>query len=123
VLLDTAGRYTTQSSNRDVDSNAWLGFLGLLKKFRAGTWAPADPEVADGRGDRGDYGPHGPRPGPGPGDRAPAGGGAGLPDGAGPAAATDQPGGFDTTPLDPERLAELKAAAVARVRAKQARRC
>ncbi|MBL8304826.1 MAG: type VI secretion system membrane subunit TssM, partial [Ideonella sp.] len=34
VLLDTAGRYTTQSSNRDVDSNAWLGFLGLLKKFR-----------------------------------------------------------------------------------------
>ena len=34
VLLDTAGRYTTQSSNREVDSTAWLGFLGLLKKFR-----------------------------------------------------------------------------------------
>jgi type VI secretion system protein ImpL len=34
VLLDTAGRYTTQSSNRDVDASAWQGFLGLLKKFR-----------------------------------------------------------------------------------------
>lgn len=34
VLLDTAGRYTTQSSNRDVDAPAWMGFLGLLKKFR-----------------------------------------------------------------------------------------
>ncbi|GAP34876.1 type VI secretion system membrane subunit TssM [Piscinibacter sakaiensis] len=34
VLLDTAGRYTTQSSNRDVDAASWKGFLGLLKKFR-----------------------------------------------------------------------------------------
>ncbi len=34
VLLDTAGRYTTQTSNRDVDASAWQGFLGLLKKFR-----------------------------------------------------------------------------------------
>ena len=34
VLLDTAGRYTTQSSNREVDASAWMGFLGLLKKFR-----------------------------------------------------------------------------------------
>ena len=34
VLLDTAGRYTTQSSNRDVDGKAWMGFLALLKKFR-----------------------------------------------------------------------------------------
>ncbi len=34
MLLDTAGRYTTQTSNREVDSTAWLGFLGLLKKFR-----------------------------------------------------------------------------------------
>lgn len=34
VLLDTAGRYTTQSSNRDVDASAWMGFLSLLKKFR-----------------------------------------------------------------------------------------
>lgn len=34
VLLDTAGRYTTQTSNRDVDASAWKGFLGLLKKFR-----------------------------------------------------------------------------------------
>ncbi len=34
VLLDTAGRYTTQTSNREVDSTAWLGFLSLLKKFR-----------------------------------------------------------------------------------------
>lgn len=34
VLLDTAGRYTTQDSHREVDSAAWTGFLGLLKKFR-----------------------------------------------------------------------------------------
>ncbi|WP_418316679.1 type VI secretion system membrane subunit TssM [Piscinibacter sakaiensis] len=34
VLLDTAGRYTTQSSNREVDATAWKGFLNLLKKFR-----------------------------------------------------------------------------------------
>ena len=34
VLLDTAGRYTTQESNRQVDSAAWLGFLQLLKKYR-----------------------------------------------------------------------------------------
>ncbi len=36
VLLDTAGRYTTQTSNQEVDSAAWLGFLKLLKKFRSG---------------------------------------------------------------------------------------
>ena len=35
VLLDTAGRYTTQESDRDADAAAWLGFLGLLKRFRA----------------------------------------------------------------------------------------
>ncbi|GAA4333571.1 type VI secretion system membrane subunit TssM [Pigmentiphaga soli] len=34
VLIDTAGRYTTQESNRDVDHAAWTGFLGLLKKSR-----------------------------------------------------------------------------------------
>jgi type VI secretion system protein ImpL len=34
VFLDTAGRYTTQQSNRDVDAGAWKGFLQLLKKFR-----------------------------------------------------------------------------------------
>lgn len=34
VLLDTAGRYTTQDSQAEVDRNAWLGFLGLLKKHR-----------------------------------------------------------------------------------------
>ncbi len=34
VLLDTAGRYTTQESDRDADSAAWLGFLELLKQFR-----------------------------------------------------------------------------------------
>lgn len=34
VLLDTAGRYTTQDSQQTVDSSAWLGFLGLLKKHR-----------------------------------------------------------------------------------------
>ena len=35
VLLDTAGRYTTQDSDRDADSAAWLGFLDLLKRHRA----------------------------------------------------------------------------------------
>jgi type VI secretion system protein ImpL len=34
VLLDTAGRYTTQESNADVDKAEWGGFLRLLKKFR-----------------------------------------------------------------------------------------
>ncbi|MGH8550951.1 MAG: type VI secretion system membrane subunit TssM [Methylococcales bacterium] len=34
VLLDTAGRYTTQDSHQAVDQAAWLGFLGLLKKYR-----------------------------------------------------------------------------------------
>jgi type VI secretion system protein ImpL len=34
VLLDTAGRYTTQESDREADSAAWLGFLELLKQFR-----------------------------------------------------------------------------------------
>ncbi|MFZ1246206.1 MAG: type VI secretion system membrane subunit TssM [Azonexus sp.] len=34
VLLDTAGRYTMQESDREVDSAAWNGFLQLLKKFR-----------------------------------------------------------------------------------------
>lgn len=34
VLLDTAGRYTTQESDREVDRSAWEGFLALLKKFR-----------------------------------------------------------------------------------------
>lgn len=35
VLIDTAGRYTTQDSNEAVDNSAWLGFLKLLKKHRA----------------------------------------------------------------------------------------
>jgi len=34
VLLDTAGRYTTQDSNEMVDRSAWLGFLDILKKHR-----------------------------------------------------------------------------------------
>jgi len=34
VLIDTAGRYTTQDSHRVVDSSAWEGFLGLLKRNR-----------------------------------------------------------------------------------------
>lgn len=34
VLLDTAGRYTTQESDRAVDSAAWQGFLQLLRKSR-----------------------------------------------------------------------------------------
>ncbi|MGQ0697775.1 MAG: type VI secretion system membrane subunit TssM [Panacagrimonas sp.] len=34
VLIDTAGRYTTQDSDQQADRTAWDGFLGLLKKFR-----------------------------------------------------------------------------------------
>ena len=34
VLIDTAGRYTTQDSHRVVDNNAWNAFLTLLKKYR-----------------------------------------------------------------------------------------
>jgi type VI secretion system protein ImpL len=34
VLLDTAGRYTTQDSDAEVDQAGWNGFLGLLKKCR-----------------------------------------------------------------------------------------
>jgi len=34
VLLDTAGRYTTQDSDAEADSAAWRGFLNLLKKHR-----------------------------------------------------------------------------------------
>jgi type VI secretion system protein ImpL len=34
ILLDTAGRYTTQDSNAEVDQTAWLGFLNLLKEHR-----------------------------------------------------------------------------------------
>lgn len=34
VLIDTAGRYTTQESNQAVDHAAWTGFLQLLKKYR-----------------------------------------------------------------------------------------
>lgn len=34
VLLDTAGRYTTQDSYEAVDRAAWTGFLELLKRHR-----------------------------------------------------------------------------------------
>jgi len=34
VLIDSAGRYTTQDSNSTVDASAWLGFLRMLKKYR-----------------------------------------------------------------------------------------
>ena len=34
VLLDTAGRYTTQESDLEADAAAWHGFLGLIKRFR-----------------------------------------------------------------------------------------
>ncbi len=34
VLIDTAGRYTTQDSNASTDKSAWLSFLSLLKKHR-----------------------------------------------------------------------------------------
>ena len=34
VLLDTAGRYTTQDSHQAVDASAWQAFLQLVKKYR-----------------------------------------------------------------------------------------
>tara|TARA_R110001599_G_scaffold185680_1_gene379927 strand:- start:11630 stop:15169 length:3540 start_codon:yes stop_codon:yes gene_type:complete len=34
IIIDTAGRYTTQDSHKEVDSSAWLDFLQLIKKFR-----------------------------------------------------------------------------------------
>ncbi|MCT2578124.1 MULTISPECIES: type VI secretion system membrane subunit TssM [unclassified Mesorhizobium] len=34
VLIDTAGRYTTQDSDAQRDKASWLGFLVLLKKYR-----------------------------------------------------------------------------------------
>jgi len=34
VLVDTAGRFTTQDSDHETDSASWAGFLGLLKKAR-----------------------------------------------------------------------------------------
>ena len=34
VLLDTAGRYTTQDSDQQADKSAWDSFLALLKKTR-----------------------------------------------------------------------------------------
>ncbi|RZF83607.1 type VI secretion system membrane subunit TssM [Pseudoalteromonas sp. CO325X] len=34
VLIDTAGRYTTQDSHARHDARAWQGFLGLLRKNR-----------------------------------------------------------------------------------------
>src|SRR6185437_10251306 len=35
VLIDTAGRYTTQDSDAAVDKAGWDAFLGLLKRTRA----------------------------------------------------------------------------------------
>ncbi len=37
VLIDTAGRYTTQDSEREIDRKAWSGFLDLIKKSRSPT--------------------------------------------------------------------------------------
>ncbi|MBL8481132.1 MAG: type VI secretion system membrane subunit TssM [Rhodocyclaceae bacterium] len=34
VLLDTAGRFSTQDSDEKVDRAAWQGFLDLLKRYR-----------------------------------------------------------------------------------------
>jgi type VI secretion system protein ImpL len=34
VLVDTAGRFTTQDSDAQADESAWLGFLQLLRKYR-----------------------------------------------------------------------------------------
>ncbi len=35
ILIDTAGRYTTQDSNSQADAAGWVSFLQLLRKFRS----------------------------------------------------------------------------------------
>lgn len=35
VMIDTAGRYTTQDSDEESDKKSWLSFLTLLKTYRA----------------------------------------------------------------------------------------
>jgi type VI secretion system protein ImpL len=35
ILLDTAGRYTTQDSNESADAAGWTSFLQLLRKYRS----------------------------------------------------------------------------------------
>jgi len=35
ILIDTAGRYTTQDDPKKVETQAWLGFLSMLKKVRS----------------------------------------------------------------------------------------
>jgi type VI secretion system protein ImpL len=34
VLLDTAGRYTSQDSHQEADKSGWTNFLSLIKKYR-----------------------------------------------------------------------------------------
>jgi len=34
VLIDTAGRFTTQDSHKVIDNSAWNAFLNLLKRYR-----------------------------------------------------------------------------------------
>lgn len=34
IMIDTAGRFTTHDSNKDVDEAAWNKFMGLLKTYR-----------------------------------------------------------------------------------------
>lgn len=34
VLIDTAGRYTTQDSDTEADKKGWLSFLSVLKRYR-----------------------------------------------------------------------------------------
>ncbi|MEW6436183.1 MAG: type VI secretion system membrane subunit TssM [Pseudomonadota bacterium] len=34
ILIDTAGRYTSQDGAQQVDKTAWMGFLKLLKRYR-----------------------------------------------------------------------------------------
>ncbi|GIX12586.1 MAG: hypothetical protein KatS3mg118_0545 [Paracoccaceae bacterium] len=34
MLIDTAGRYTTQDSDETADARAWSGFLDILKRYR-----------------------------------------------------------------------------------------
>ncbi|MDR2164518.1 MAG: type VI secretion system membrane subunit TssM [Zoogloeaceae bacterium] len=43
VMIDTAGRYTSQDSAPQIDSAEWLGFLDLLRKYR--TQAPINGAI------------------------------------------------------------------------------
>ena len=47
VLIDTAGRYTTQDSDAGADKASWLSFLDLLKKDKDVSAKLSDKELEE----------------------------------------------------------------------------